>query len=193
MTDSPTLAASRSADECRVGAEREGAASRRSVLRAAGLAALVGGGAATLAGCSSDAATPNPAAGSGPASDAAPSPSAPAPSPAEPAASSAPASSAAAPAGPSVAKADVPEGGGVVLEDADFVVTQPSAGTFKAYNAICTHQGCKVSSVTDGKITCPCHGSAFSIEDGSVANPPANKPLAAATLTESGDTLVILT
>jgi len=77
-----------------------------------------------------------------------------------------------------VATADVPVGGGVIVKDAKVVVTQPSEGEFKAFSAVCTHQGCVVTSVADGVIVCGCHGSQFSIDDGSVRTPPATAPLA---------------
>ncbi len=73
--------------------------------------------------------------------------------------------------------ASVPVGGGVIIEAEKVVVTQPTAGNFKAFSAICTHKGCTVSDVTDGEIICPCHGSKYSITDGSVINGPATKPL----------------
>src|SRR5262245_61962801 len=69
-------------------------------------------------------------------------------------------------------------GGGEVFRDQQVVVTQPQAGQFKCFTAVCSHQGCLVSSVSDGVITCDCHGSQFSIEDGSVVTGPATFPLA---------------
>ncbi|MFP5282507.1 MAG: Rieske (2Fe-2S) protein, partial [Actinomycetes bacterium] len=86
-----------------------------------------------------------------------------------------------------MAKSRVPVGGGAVLEDADYVVTQPSAGTYKAFSKICTHQGCPVAEVAEGAIRCNCHGSRFSAEDGSVVNGPATAPLKEAEVTEAGD------
>ncbi len=68
--------------------------------------------------------------------------------------------------GPLVSTSAVPVGGGTILEEQKLVVTQPSEGNFKAFTAVCTHQGCLVASVADGQIVCPCHGSAFSVEDG---------------------------
>ncbi|MFG3321689.1 Rieske (2Fe-2S) protein [Streptomyces sp. NPDC048171] len=87
------------------------------------------------------------------------------------------------------ATADIPEGGGMVFADQKVVVTQPSAGEFKAFSATCTHQGCAVKSVSDGVINCPCHNSNFSITDGSVQSGPALKPLPAVQITVSGDSI----
>ena len=67
--------------------------------------------------------------------------------------------------GTTVAASDVPVGEGKILSAEKVVVTQPSKGSFKAFSAVCTHQGCIVQTVTDGRINCPCHGSAFSVKD----------------------------
>jgi Rieske Fe-S protein len=91
----------------------------------------------------------------------------------------------------SAAKADVPVGGGVILDGRKVVITQPVAGTFKAFTAVCTHQGCLVSSVADNQIGCACHGSAFSAEDGSVLQGPATSPLAAVDVTVAGDQITV--
>jgi Rieske Fe-S protein len=165
------------------------ATTRRTVLRAAGLAALTSSGVAALAACSpveEEAAAPT----TSPASSA-PATSAPATSEAPTEASPTESETEEVPSGPSVATSEVPVGGGVILEDADFVITQPKAGEFKAFSKICTHMQCPVGSVEGGTINCPCHGSKYSIEDGSVVKPPAPDPLAEAEVTVSGDRVVV--
>ncbi|MEV5356721.1 Rieske (2Fe-2S) protein [Streptomyces sp. NPDC086081] len=87
--------------------------------------------------------------------------------------------------------ADIPEGGGKVFADQKVVVTQPTAGEFKAFSATCTHQGCAVKSIADGVINCPCHNSNFSITDGSVKSGPATKPLPEMKITVDGDSITL--
>ena len=94
-------------------------------------------------------------------------------------------------AGPVTAKtSDIAVGGGKVFADGQAVVTQPTAGQFKAFSSICTHAGCPVADVTD-TINCNCHGSKFSITDGSVVDGPATQPLAARTATVTGDSVSV--
>ncbi|MFI6409650.1 Rieske (2Fe-2S) protein [Streptomyces sp. NPDC050548] len=85
--------------------------------------------------------------------------------------------------------ADIPVGGGKILKAQKVVVTQPKKDEFKAFSAICTHQGCTVSAVANGTINCPCHGSKFNIADGSVAGGPAPKPLPAEQITVEGNSI----
>lgn len=66
----------------------------------------------------------------------------------------------------------------MILAAKGYVVTQPSSGSFRGFSPICTHMGCTVGSVSGGTIKCPCHGSEYSIVDGSVVRGPAQKPLA---------------
>ncbi len=95
-------------------------------------------------------------------------------------------------AGAALAKtADIPEGGGKVFAAEKVVVTQPTAGTYKAFSAVCTHQGCAVKSIADGVINCPCHNSNFSITDGSVKSGPAQKPLPEVSISVSGDSITL--
>jgi Rieske Fe-S protein len=159
--------------------------SRRALLLGAGVTCV-----AALAGCSTYDANNGGVAG--------PPPSAPATSAAaSPAGSAAPSASGGgtatgtAPASNALAStSQVPEGGGTIISGKNIVITQPQAGSFKAFTAVCTHQGCIVSSVSGGTINCPCHGSKFSIKDGSVVNGPATSPLAAIAIEVQGSSIV---
>jgi nitrite reductase/ring-hydroxylating ferredoxin subunit len=90
-----------------------------------------------------------------------------------------------------IAAKDVPVGGGTVIPDQKVVVVQPTKGDFKAYTAICTHQGCTVGQVQGGDIICPCHGSRFSIKDGAPVSGPAQAPLAAKKVSVSGGEITV--
>jgi Rieske Fe-S protein len=185
-----------------------GAAARRAVLAGAGLAGVL----AALAGCgtgtsqqrhpsdnalrSRAAASPTGPAGSrqdaaGSPPDAAGSPSGAAGSPSGAAGSTANPGSTAA--GQDLGAASgIPVGGGKVFDQQRVVVTQPVAGQFKAFSAVCPHRGCLVSAVSDGVIRCRCHGSLFSASDGSVEGGPSTKPLPARTVTLRGGDLILL-
>jgi Rieske Fe-S protein len=81
---------------------------------------------------------------------------------------------------------DIPVGGGTVFQAEQVVITQPSPGEFRAYSAVCTHQGCIVNDVNGGTINCNCHGSKFGL-DGSVSQGPASAPLPAVAVKVTGD------
>ncbi|MCX6402298.1 MAG: Rieske (2Fe-2S) protein [Propionibacteriales bacterium] len=151
--------------------------------RALASAATLGVGVPLLAACSDDA-------GSSATDDNTPEATSSAPTSATTTETADDATSSAAAAGGLVAAADVPVGGGVVLAEEKLVVTQPTAGDYKGYTAVCTHQACLVTSVNDGKILCPCHGSSFNVADGSVAGGPAPSPLAAIAVKLDGDQVV---
>jgi len=91
----------------------------------------------------------------------------------------------------SVAQSKVPVGGGVILEQPPVVVTQPTAGTFEAFSAICPHAGCPVTSIQGGLIICPCHGSAFDLATGDVKGGPAPRGLTKLTATVSGSSVEV--
>ncbi|HEX4812149.1 MAG TPA: Rieske (2Fe-2S) protein [Nonomuraea sp.] len=105
--------------------------------------------------------------------------------------SSAPESSAPQAGGALATTADIPVGGGAIFKEQKVVVTQPTAGEFKAFSAVCTHQGCTVGSVEGDVIVCPCHNSRFNIADGAVADGPAQKPLPAQQITVEGDQIML--
>jgi len=85
----------------------------------------------------------------------------------------------------------IPVGGGRIFVEQDVVVTQPDRGQFKAFTATCTHQGCIVGTVKDGLIICPCHGSRYSITDGSVVQGPAPSPLAELAIDVTGGKITL--
>ena len=88
-----------------------------------------------------------------------------------------------------VSAANVPVGSAAIV--GQVVVSQPTAGSFKAFSAVCPHQGCLVSRVEGKEITCACHGSAFSAADGSVLSGPSPRGLSSKTVTVNGDSLTI--
>ncbi|MFI8827934.1 Rieske (2Fe-2S) protein [Streptomyces sp. NPDC053431] len=104
---------------------------------------------------------------------------------------SSPSPSASADGRPLAKTSEIPVGGGTVFKDAKVVVTQPAKGDFKAFSAVCTHQGCLVDKVADGTIDCPCHGSKYRITDGSVAGGPAPRPLPPEEIRVSSGTITL--
>ncbi|MDF2806904.1 MAG: hypothetical protein K0S43_1850 [Cellulosimicrobium sp.] len=82
---------------------------------------------------------------------------------------------------------DVPVGGAlaVTVDGAPLLVTQPEEGTFAAFSAICTHQGCTVAP-GDGELLCPCHASRYDLATGAVLGGPAPSPLPEVPVTVDG-------
>jgi Rieske Fe-S protein len=194
-TDStmPDSAAEHADTECAACAA--GARSRRDVLALAG-SVVVGGG--LLAACGgSNSAAPAPGLTSAAAASAAPTSTAPtSTAPVSTAPSTGPTSAAATSAGAtakgfSVPTADIPVGGGKIYDAQQLVITQPTAGTFKAFSAICPHQGCLVSAIENGQIQCPCHASRFAVTDGAVLGGPAPTGLPTEKVTVAGATVTV--
>lgn len=81
---------------------------------------------------------------------------------------------------------DVPVGGGVLVDtpgNGQLLLTQPVAGTVKAFNPACPHQGTTVNPPTAGEITCPTHKSGFDLASGAVRTGPAPRGLAEVAVT----------
>jgi nitrite reductase/ring-hydroxylating ferredoxin subunit len=101
-------------------------------------------------------------------------------------------SSAGSGGGEALAKtSEIPEGGGMVFADQKVVVTQPTAGEFKAFSTVCPHQKQQINAVDNGLITCPAHGSQFSVTDGSVEKGPATSALTTANIKVEGDSIML--
>ena len=143
-------------------------ASRRIVFQ--GLSAL--GVAAVLAGCGGDESQPRTSESS--PSDDSPSPSK--TSKSEPGKQLKKSKDAKEPEGLATTD-EIPVGGGIILTDVRIVITQPSRGEFKAFSAVCKHQGQTVGKVADNTITCLFHGSQYDAATGDVTTGPATTGL----------------
>jgi Rieske Fe-S protein len=86
---------------------------------------------------------------------------------------------------------EIPVGSGKIFTSEKVVVTQPNSGDFKAFSAVCTHMGCLVSTISNGTIDCPCHGSQYSISTGAVVGGPAPSPLPAQAIKVTGSNIFL--
>jgi len=69
--------------------------------------------------------------------------------------------------------ADLPQGLSIA---GSAVVQRHPDGRVEAWDARCTHLGCRLDRVIDGVLVCPCHGSRFDA-GGRVLNGPATRAL----------------
>ena len=159
-------------------AQTESLATRRGVLAGVGLVSLAG----AITACGGGTSSSDTSASAGAASAA---------TSAGGAGTSAAASAGSAASGALTTTSKVPVGSGTVIADQQVVVTQPTAGSFKAFSAVCTHMGCIVNQVSNGTIDCPCHGSQYSISTGAVVTGPAPRPLPAKQIKVSGDSIFL--
>lgn len=157
-------------------------ATRRGVLAGVGLVGLAGAvSACGSGGSSSSSAGTN--AGDPPATGAASAPSS---------ASGAGGGSTTGAQGSALATtSEIPVGSGKIFTSEKIVVTQPNSGDFKAFSAVCTHMGCIVSTISNGTIDCPCHGSQYSISTGAVVGGPAPSPLPAQAIKVTGSNIFL--
>jgi Rieske Fe-S protein len=151
-------------------------ATRRGMLAGVGLVGL----ASAITACGAGTSSSTPAAG-----NAGTTPAAPASSAAAGGASSSTATNAL------TATSKIPVGSGMIFPEPQVVVTQPTAGEFKAFSAVCTHMGCIVNQISNQTIDCPCHGSQYSITTGAVVAGPAPRPLHAKQFKVSGGSIFL--
>lgn len=92
--------------------------------------------------------------------------------------------------------ADVPVGTAFKFNDpasgTPAYLMQPASGTFVAYSAVCTHEGCIVNdNVSSGIFNCPCHGAQFDANTGAHLKGPGKGPLAKINVTASGNDIFV--
>jgi Rieske Fe-S protein len=162
-------------------------ATRRGVLAGVGLVGL----ASAITACGAGSSSSSTAAGDAASTPAAAGSTSAAPAASASASSAAGGASSAAAGNALAATSQIPVGSGMVFSAKQIVVTQPSAGEFKAFSAVCTHMGCIVNQVSNGTIDCPCHGSQFSIKTGDVVAGPAQSPLPTKQIKVSGDSILL--
>ena len=160
---------------------KDSQATRRGVLAGVGLVGLAG----AITACGASGSSSAPATGTNS------TPGAGATTATVPSASSAQSASGAGAADALAKTSEIPVGGGKIFDTQTVVVTQPTAGEYKAFSAVCTHMGCIVNQISSGRIDCPCHGSEYSISDGAVLAGPAPRPLPAKQIKITGDSIFL--
>lgn len=68
-------------------------------------------------------------------------------------------------------------------------ITQPRAGVFRAFNAMCTHAGGPVNKVVGNTMVCASHGAKFDVDSGRPVGGPAPKALSKISISVSGTNL----
>lgn len=86
----------------------------------------------------------------------------------------------------------IPLGEGAIFAAQKVVVTQPASGVYKAFSAVCTHAGCILDKVANGKIYCPCHGAIFAVASGAPVAGPTSVPLPAKKITVTSEGKIML-
>ena len=85
----------------------------------------------------------------------------------------------------------VPVGSAFIDLEGDLLVIQPTEGQFRAFSRVCPHAGCKVDAVEGDEIVCPCHGSRYSVQDGSRVSGPTPRGLTEVPVQVNGNRLEI--
>ncbi|CAB4896595.1 unannotated protein [freshwater metagenome] len=88
---------------------------------------------------------------------------------------------------------DIPIGSGKKfdVDGVQILITQPRAGEFRGFSAVCTHAGFVMSNMANSEITCDNHGAVYSADDGSVLSGPAPRALGKVTVTVEGDDVLV--
>jgi nitrite reductase/ring-hydroxylating ferredoxin subunit len=88
---------------------------------------------------------------------------------------------------------DIPIGSGKKfdVEGVPILITQPRAGEFRGFSAVCTHAGFVMTNMANSEIKCDNHGAVYSAEDGSVLSGPAPRALGKVTVTVEGEDVLV--
>lgn len=88
---------------------------------------------------------------------------------------------------------DIPVGSGKKfdVEGVPILITQPRAGEFRGFSAVCTHAGFVMTNLANAEIKCDNHGAVYSADDGSVLSGPAPRALGKVTVTVEGDDILV--
>jgi nitrite reductase/ring-hydroxylating ferredoxin subunit len=88
---------------------------------------------------------------------------------------------------------DIPIGSGKKfdVEGVPILITQPRAGEFRGFSAVCTHAGFVMTNMANSEIKCDNHGALYSADDGSVISGPAPRALGKVTVTVEGDDVLV--
>ena len=88
---------------------------------------------------------------------------------------------------------DIPIGSGKKfdVEGTPILITQPRAGEFRGFSAVCTHAGYVMNNVANSEIKCDNHGALYSADDGSVISGPAPRALGKVEVTVDGDDVLV--
>lgn len=88
---------------------------------------------------------------------------------------------------------DIPIGSGKKfdVEGVPILITQPRAGEFRGFSAVCTHAGFVMSNMANSEIKCDNHGAVYSADDGSVLSGPAPRALGKVTVSVEGDDVLV--
>jgi len=75
----------------------------------------------------------------------------------------------------------------VLFHEDCIIINKAQPLVFSSY---CTHLGCRIQTYENGRLQCPCHGSAFDL-NGNPLKGPASKPLKALKYSTHSDTNTI--
>ncbi|GAA4036069.1 Rieske (2Fe-2S) protein [Allokutzneria multivorans] len=98
------------------------------------------------------------------------------------------------PGDPLVGLADIPQGGGKLVDvpgGGRLLVVRTKSGEVRAFDPRCPHTGSIISAPAKGIVDCPTHGSTFDAETGDLRKGPATRGLTSVPVRAAGDRVVL--